>query len=117
MIDFLRGVGVAVNFLEQHVDDLHVSVITVADLYQGVREGKERTTLSMTLSALTVLPVTEEIAELAGLMRRDFRTSLGCGLADCIIAATSSQHQLPLATLNEKHFKMLERVVVPYWKS
>ena len=41
---------------------------------------------------------------------------MGCGLADCMIAATASHHQLELATLNDKHFGMLQDVVVPYQK-
>ncbi len=116
LMDFLRGRNEAIEFLERHVDDLQVSAVTVAELYQRVREGQERGKLATTLSALTVLPVTEEIAEIAGLLRRDFRASMGCGLADCIIAATASHHELEFATLNDKHFGMLEKVVVPYQK-
>ncbi len=68
------------------------------------------------ISALVVLPLTEEIAETAGLYRRDFRDLLGCGLADCMIAATASEHRLDLATLNAKRFKMLKNVITPYTK-
>lgn len=116
LIDFLRGIPEAVQFLERNIDDLQVSVVTIAELYQGVREGHERVKLATTLSALTALPLTDEIAEAAGLLRRDFRVSMGCGLADCMIAATASLHGLQLATLNARHFGMLERVTVPYRK-
>ncbi len=116
LIDFLRGRAEAIEFLEQNLDHLHISSVTVAELYQGVRESQERTKLTTTLSALTVLPLTEEIAEVAGLFRRDYRTLMGCGLADCMIAATASQHHLALVTLNAKHFGMLQDVVVPYRK-
>ena len=116
LIDYLRDVSGAVGFLERHVADVHVSAVTVAELYQGVREGRERTSLATMLSALTVLPLTEEIAEEAGLMRREHRATMGCGLADCMIAATASRHGLVLATLNAKHFAMLEGVIVPYQK-
>lgn len=117
LIDFLRGRAEAVAFLEEHVDVLHVSAVTVAELFQGVREGQERSKLATTLSAMTVLPLTEELAEVAGLLRRDHRATMGCGLADCMIAATASHHQLPLATLNAKHFGMLPDVMVPYRKA
>jgi predicted nucleic acid-binding protein len=117
LIDFLRGRREAIEFLERHVDDLQVSAVTVAELYQGVREGHERTKLATTLSALTVLALTEEIAELAGLFRRDCGSSMGCGLADCMIAATAFQHQLQLVTLNARHFGMLQYVIVPYHKA
>lgn len=116
LIDFLRGHPKAIEFLELHEDDLHISAVTVAELYQGVRDGREKTKLAQTLSATTILPLTEEIAETAGLFRRDFRASTGCGLADCMIAATASHHDLELASLNAKHFTMLSKVVVPYQK-
>jgi predicted nucleic acid-binding protein len=94
-----------------------ISSVTVAELYQGVRDGKEKTKLARTLSAMTVLPLTEEIAERAGLYRRDFRAKTGCRLADCMIAATASHHGLQLATLNARHFTMLKDVLVPYQKA
>ena len=116
LIDFLRGRPEAVRFLEANVDDLCVSVVTVAELYQGVREGDERTKLAATLSAMTILPLTGEIAEKAGLYRRKYRDKTGCGLADCMIAATASHHNIRLATLNAKHFGMLAGIVEPYSK-
>jgi predicted nucleic acid-binding protein len=117
LIDYLRGHPSSVSFIEQHIDDLVVSAVSVAELYQGVREGHERTKLSRMISAFTVLPLTQEIAETAGLFRRDYRDSIGCGLADCMIAATASEHHLVLATLNDKHFRMLSSVTKPYTKS
>lgn len=115
-IDYLRGQPQAREWIERHVDNLFISAVSVAELYQGVRDGKEKTKLSKTLSVTTVLPLTEEIAQTAGLYRRDFRSSTGCGLADCMIAATANHHALEMATLNARHFKMIERVVTPYEK-
>ena len=117
LIDYLRSRPEAVRFLEDNVDLISISAVSVAELFQGVREGPERIKLSMMLSALTILPLTDEIAELAGIYRRDFRSSSGCGLADCMIAATASFHDLDLVTLNARHFAMLKRVIVPYVKS
>ncbi len=116
LIDFLRGCRDAEAFLTKQVDDVSISAVTVAELYQGVREGEERAKLATTLSAFTILPMTEEIAEMAGLFRRDYRPKSGCGLADCMIAASASMHDLPLATLNKRHFPMLASVVTPYTK-
>ncbi len=116
LIDYLRGHADAVTFLEKHVDELFISAVSVAELYQGVREGRERTKLSRMISGLVVLALSEEIAETAGLYRREFRDRIGCGLADCMIAATASEHRLDLATLNSKHFAMLANVITPYLK-
>lgn len=114
VIDYLRGRTEAADFFERNIDDAAVSTISVAELFQGVRDGREREILSEALSALIVLPVTASIAETAGLYRRDYRQACGCGLADCIIAATASHHRLPLATRNVRHFVMLDEVRHPY---
>ena len=116
LIDYLRGQDEAVAFLEAHHSELHVSAVTVAELYQGVREGRERTQLARTLSAMTVLPITAQIAKAAGLMRREHRAKLGCGLADCLIAATAEAHDLTMVTLNQNHFAMIKALTVPYTK-
>ena len=117
LIDYLREQPEAVDFLERHVDDVAVSAVSVAELFQGVREGRERTKLEIMLSALMILPLTAEIASLAGIFRRHFKDRIGCGLADCMIAATASHHSMDLATLNGKHFTMLPSITEPYRKS
>lgn len=120
LIDYLRGIATAVAFVEEHSAEAHISAINIAELYQGVRQGvrqgAEQVKLAKTLSSMTCLPITSETAELAGLYSRDFRPSHGCGLADCIVAATAHLHGLTLATLNSKHFPMLRAVRVPYQK-
>ena len=75
LIDYLRGHPEAGSFLESRLDEVSISAVSVAELYQGVREGRERTLLARMVSALTVLPLTTEIAERAGLFRRDFRAT------------------------------------------
>ena len=117
LIDYLRSKEAAVAFLEAQINHCFVSAMTVAELYQGVREGYERKTLAESVSALSVLPVTEDIAVTAGLLRCDYKNTSGCGLADCIIAATAMSHRLQLVTLNRRHFPMLEDVLTPYEKS
>ncbi len=116
LIDYLRGNAAASDFLEANIGSIFISSVSVAELFQGVREGKEKIALTATISAMTVLPLTGEIAERAGLIRRDYRNKTGCGLADCMIAATAEHHALPLATLNGRHFTMLKDTLEPYRK-
>jgi predicted nucleic acid-binding protein len=117
LIDYLRGRAEAVAYLENRSEPLAVSAITVAELYAGVREGEERTKLTLFLSALEVIPVDEQIAARGGLFRRDYSKSHGTGLADALIAATAELHHATLVTLNAKHFPMVTGVLVPYVKS
>lgn len=57
LIDYLRDPPEAVNFLEDCQRPLALSVITVAELYAGVREGDERTRLDAFVEAFELLPL------------------------------------------------------------
>jgi predicted nucleic acid-binding protein len=117
LIDYLRGHPKAVLFVEANVAEACISAMNIAELYQGVRNGEEQIKLEKMISAMTSLPLTSEIAERGGLFSRDYRLSHGCGLADCLIAATADLHGLSLVTLNAKHFPMLRHVETPYRKA
>ncbi len=116
LIDYLRGLSKAAAFLESNLDVVAISAMSVAELYQRVREGEERMALSDMVSVLTVLPITESVAKEAGLLRRQYRKTNNAGLADCLIASTALAHDLPLRTLNVKHYPMLKDVSAPYHK-
>jgi len=116
LIDYLRANSQAVDFLENLTQLLLISSITVAELYAGVREGKEKTALDNFISVFEVVPIDEKIATLGGLYRRDYGKSHGVGLADALIAATAKVKQAKLVTLNQKHFPMSTDLIIPYKK-
>lgn len=116
LIDYLRGEPQAEEFIESHLESIVISSITVGELYQGVLEGEERSALDSMTSALTTLPVSQDIGREGGLICRQYRKTHGIGLADCLIAATARHHDLHLYSLNVKHFPMLEAVSSPYKK-
>jgi predicted nucleic acid-binding protein len=116
LIDYLRGQDQAVVFLEGSEQRLALSVITIAELYAGVRDGEERQQLDAFVEAFEVLPLPKEAAVVAGLWRRHYGRSHGTGLADALIAASVDGLQGTLVTLNRRHFPMLANVVVPYEK-
>ncbi|MEI6416479.1 MAG: type II toxin-antitoxin system VapC family toxin, partial [Verrucomicrobiota bacterium] len=117
LIDYLRDHASAVTSIENNLNDLYLSVMNVAELYQGVRNDKERKNLASMLSIFTILPITLEIATQGGTYSSKYRASHGSGLADCLIAATVDLHGLTLRTLNVKHYPMLQEVEVPYKKN
>ena len=116
LIDYLRDNADAVSYLENLHDLPLISVITVAELHAGVREGSERTALTDFIEAFEIAPLTKQIASAGGLYRRDFGASHGVGLNDALIAATAHFNNAELVTLNRKHFPMLASVTVPYQK-
>jgi len=118
LIDYLRGSQKASTFLTKVIEDsiCYLSVITVAELYAGVREGEERAVLENFLNAFEIVTLNENMSRDGGLHRRDHGKSHGVGLADALIAATAISCDATLVTLNKKHFPMLQSVHVPYSK-
>jgi predicted nucleic acid-binding protein len=116
LIDYLRDQADAVAFLEGCAQPLALSVVSVAELYVGVRDGEERRRLDAFTAAFDALPLEQEAAVQAGLWRRQYGRSHGTGLADALIAASVATAGGTLATLNRRHFPMLADVLVPYAK-
>lgn len=116
LIDVLRGWQDARDALDVDRPNIYVSVITIAELYQGVRDGGERATLDALVGDLVVLDLNADIARSGGLYRRSYKQSHGSGLSDCLIAATAHHYALTLKTLNTRHFPMIEKVEAPYQK-
>ena len=117
LIDYLRDQPQAVAFLEGTEQPLATSVITIAELYAGVRDGQERQRLDVFVAAFDVLDFDPQSAQCAGLWRRQYGPSHGTGLADALIAACAEAAGATLVTLNRRHFPMLAEVLVPYAKA
>lgn len=117
LIDYLRGNLDAIAYLENQAAPLQIAAITVAELYAGVRDSKERAKLDAFVSAFEIVPTTKEIAIQGGLYRRDYGKSHGTGLADALIAATAEHAQATFVTMNRKHFPMLPNVITPYQRN
>lgn len=118
IVDYLRGNSQAIKFLEKTMSSslCAISTITIAELYVGVRDGKERPILDQFIREFHIAAMDEQIAEQGGLYRRDYGKSHGVGLADAIIAATATTLNVPIVTLNKKHYPMLAHVHMPYQK-
>ena len=55
LIDYLRDYPDAVSYVEAQQERLLISVVTVAELYAGVREGEERSRLERFLRAFEII--------------------------------------------------------------
>ena len=117
VVDYLRANAKAIDFLESQTQALLMSSLSIAELYVGVKNGKERVVLDDFIEAFEVIPLTTAIAQKGGIYRRDFGKSHGVGLADALIAATAQIEDATLVTLNQKHFPMIQNLLVPYRKS
>lgn len=113
-MNYLRARSPAVSFIEGLEPRPLVSAITVAELYAGARNARERGALDEFLEAFEVVPVGVSEAKLGGELRRKYGQSHGTGLADALIAATAQLRGATLMSFNRKHFPMVHDFRVPY---
>lgn len=114
VVEYLRGREPAVAYLEGLDGELLLSVVTIGELYAGLRDDVERQALERFFAAFELLPLDAATARLAGDLRRQWGPSHGVGLADAFIAATARSRDAELVTFNRKHFPMIQRISVPY---
>lgn len=116
VIDYLRGTRQAARFLEERTEPLAVSVVTIAELYSGVRGDDEEAAVETLLSAFHVFEIDRRVAQQAGKFRQQYLRSHGVEIPDALIAATCVVHHTELATLNRRHYPMISHLLVPYRK-
>jgi len=116
LVDFFRGYGKAVAFVNANSTRIILSSIVVAELYAGVKGDAEKGVLEKFVSLFRVVPVCAAIAKAGGLYKRDYGKSYGVGLADAILAATAEAENAELKTLNTRHYPMLKNLRPAYNK-
>lgn len=109
-IDHLRGSSPAVDLLSGLIEAEEVvlaSEVVRFELLAGVRE-KEVEALEQFFSALSWVPVGEEVARTAGSLAQSHRRAhSGIDDADYLIAATVLLLDAELLTTNVRHFPMI----------
>lgn len=113
VVDYLRGRSDAIDLLRRlEASGLSISVITFAEVYEGILFGRDRgvheTGFHKFLALATVLPITEPVARIFAEQRGTLRLQ-GQRLpdADLLIAATALHHDLTLVTRNLAHFQRI----------
>ena len=114
VIDLLRGHQPALEFISGLDAVPAASEITRVEVLRGVRSGERRMTERL-LGTFGWIALDEPIARRAGDLGRRWRAShRGLATADLVIAATTLEHELDLATLNVRHFPMFDGLAPPY---
>jgi len=113
LINFLRGREAERDFLSLHADEatLYCSVITVAEIFAGMREHERKKTSEL-LDSFNLIEITQEIAEKAGGYKNRMKSQI-LELDDCLIAASAFSMGAILATENIKHYPMTDITKMP----
>lgn len=116
-IDHLRGAPIAVELLTNLLETeeaIFASEVVRFELLAGVHE-KELDALEQFFSAISWVPVGEEVARTAGsLAQRHRRSHSGIDDADYLIAATALLLEADLLTTNVRHFPMIAGLAPAY---
>jgi predicted nucleic acid-binding protein len=94
LIDHLRGH----RRLLAGADNFAYSVLTAAELWAGA--SADEAILRPLLASMREVPLTRQMAELAGSLRRKHKIPL----ADAVIAATALSEGLELLSRNQRHY-------------
>ncbi len=112
IIDCLNGKRNRAQLLDELVlaggHTLTCCSISVTEVCAGMRPNEERATETL-IRSLALLPITFDIARLAGLLKRDYsKKGKTLSVPDATIAAVAIHGQIPLITQNPKDFPMKE---------
>ena len=114
LIDYLRDKEEAIRFLEASTYSFSISVVSITELYAGLRGSRELHEVRNFLSSFQTHIVDDETARIAGEYLNQYSKSHRVGIADALIAATATLSGEQLSTLNIKDFPMLSEVLRPY---
>jgi predicted nucleic acid-binding protein len=92
--------------------DVYISSYTRLEVVRGMYDREHKRTFGL-LDSFKTIPMTGEIADLAGELIRSWRSrGVTLGDADAVIAASALHDGLTLVTTNARHFPMPELSVL-----
>lgn len=87
----------------------YVSTVTLYELFAGATDASKIASVKYELQGVLILPFTTEAAEKSGEVYRDLRSrGLMIEFTDIFIAATPLINNLPIKTLNTRHFSRVQ---------
>ena len=115
IIDHLRSKDKLNSRFYQILDEpqLSISAITSYELYLGATSKEKETDIQALVKPIIILPVTDEIAIAAAKIYLQLRRKNKLiEFRDIFIAATCIVHELPIVTLNKKHFQRIDGLII-----
>ena len=118
LVDYLRRSSAAADYLDtaRSQGNLICSAVTQAELIVGSRTRAELRAIDQLLTRFNIEPIDRNDSARALSWLRKYFYTRGVGFHDCLLGAASVRRRILIATLNEKHFKVLPgiKVIRPY---
>lgn len=94
---------------------LYISAVTLYELYMGATTDDKIRDVNTITSFFTTLPFTDTVAQKAAQLYHELRLkNKMIEFRDIFIAATCLVHEMPIVTLNKKHFKRIEGLKIQH---
>ncbi len=114
-IDFLRSTKKETTLLFNLPDNskLFVSTVTLFELYAGATTPAKWEDIRLLTEDLIILPLTIDIAQQAAIIFQKLRSENQIiEFRDIFIGASALTNNLPILTLNKKHFSRIKNLEV-----
>ena len=107
MIEVLRKNPAVAAYLRNDIGALNIvlSAVTVAEIQQGATNKENLQQINKFLKQYIVLPIEHQISAIFSSLVQKYVLSHDTDIGDTFVAATALHHQLPLLTMNLKHYK------------
>lgn len=115
LIAFLKGRNPGAAAVERAVQELDcfITAITAYELLFGVARARRQIGEDALLGTMYSLPFDIMAARRAARLHDELiRRNQDIGIKDVLIAAICLEHELPLLTLNEEHFRRVPELTV-----
>jgi len=112
LIDFAGSIQDASEVLIQleRRSTLAISAITELELLVGCRNKVELQNTDRLLERFQIIPLNEQVSNLATSLIRKYRLSHGLLLADALIAATALDLNCEFVTKNQRDYRFIENL-------
>jgi len=117
IVDIFRNYQPAIDWLRSESDkNIGISGFTVFEILQGSRNKEEMLSFQKKLEKFPIFWPSEDDCNKALMTFANLSLSHGVELLDVLIAHTAIGLDIPIVTLNEKHFKPITglNIIVPY---
>jgi predicted nucleic acid-binding protein len=114
IIELLRKNPLAKSFIDNEIGGLNIilSCITVAEIQQGAMSKENLQQINKMLKQYIVVPIDYSISNIFESLFGNYTLSHDCGIPDTLVAATALHYNLPLLTINQKHFKHIPNLIL-----
>ncbi|MDR3694330.1 type II toxin-antitoxin system VapC family toxin [Mucilaginibacter sp.] len=108
LIELYRGNLAVKESIEQLKSDVfYISSITTAEFMVGAKNKTDFIRIEKQLNKYTAIPISSDITDIFIDLFKTYTLSHRPGIADTLIASTALYYNLPLYTLNKKHFQFI----------